>query len=52
MTQAEIGRRLGMCKGNVWRIEMIALAKMRAAAEQEAAAAGVSVREWLIGEFD
>ena len=51
-THSEIATLYGCHKSWVQVLEARAIAKMRAAAEQEAAAAGMSVREWLIGEFD
>jgi len=50
LTHAEIGPLLGISRGRVWQLEMRALKKIREFIKLEAAAAGVSVREWLFGE--
>ena len=47
MTLAAIGRRFGLTKESVRRIEAAALAKLRRAIEREARARGLTVAEWL-----
>lgn len=50
MTQAEIGRRLGVCLQRIQQIEKRALRKIQQAIENLAAAEGMTVEEWLSGE--
>jgi DNA-directed RNA polymerase specialized sigma24 family protein len=44
-----IAAKLGISRARVWQLEVRALRKLRKAIEEEAAAAGVTVREWLFG---
>lgn len=48
-TYKSIGRDWGVCWQRVRQIEKRAMKKIRQALEKEAAARGVSVREWLFG---
>jgi DNA-directed RNA polymerase sigma subunit (sigma70/sigma32) len=50
LSHAEIGKLMGISRGRAFQIERAALAKIRRFIALEAAAAGVSVREWLFGE--
>ncbi len=46
----ELAKKFGVCWQRIRQIEFRALEKIRAAIEQEAAAAGVSPSQWMLGE--
>ena len=50
LTQEQVAERFGVTRAAVSLVERNAIAKLRRAIEQEAAAAGVSVREWVFGD--
>lgn len=52
MTCSEIAKLQGVHKSRIQFIEKRALRKMRLAAEREAESAGMSVRDWLLGEIE
>jgi hypothetical protein len=47
LSMVHLAKRLGISRSRVWQLERRALKKIKLAIELEAAAAGVSVREWL-----
>lgn len=51
-TLSELSQRLGVSPRRIHQIERRAKQKLRRAIEREAAAAGVSPREWLFGDED
>ncbi|MGD9644288.1 MAG: sigma factor-like helix-turn-helix DNA-binding protein [Pirellulales bacterium] len=48
--QKEIAALLGISRARVFQLEQRAMEKIRKAIEQEARAAGMSIREWLESE--
>jgi len=50
VTLASIAAAWGVSRACIWNLERRAIKKLRLAIEQEAEAAGISVRDWLFGE--